>query len=268
MFLMFRADKVTFFPYQCFVVLFVTVFLTFSARFRDVLRKLFPHLPELPVAGGVSVHELNKPRRMTETSFVANKSVKTFGHHGFFFANISKLGNLPLAFLDFEDLELIPFSSIETPSDIGCHPSLLLTVLISFGWRNVSIAEHVAEEPLEKLYFPGLKWYFHLCFRAHADWIVYQSNLFEISRTRSFDILPNRFGILRLFVAKSFAVSWDFLWPFEKFLQTRISQSLQGVSLQIIPEPRRKSRRKILMEHAFETFLRTLFFSQMFFELC
>ena len=197
MFLMFRADKVTFFPYRWFLVLFVTVFATFSARFRDVFKKLFPHLPKLPSAGGVSVHQFSKPRRTTETSFVAKKSVETIGHHGFFFGNNSKLCNLPTAFLDFEGLELIPFSSIETPSDVGCHSSLLLTILIFFGCRNVLVAEHVAKELLEKLYFPGRKWYFHLCFRAHADWIIYQNNLFEISWISSFDFLPKSFGFFR-----------------------------------------------------------------------
>ena len=191
-------------------------------RFRDIFSTVFPHLPKFPSRGGVSVHQLNKPRRTTETSFVAKKSVETFGHHGFFFANISKLGNLPTAFLDFEDSELIPFPSIETPSDVGCHSSFLLTILIFFGCRKVLVAVHVAKELLEKLYFPGRKWYFHLRFRAHADWIVYQNNLFEILRIRSFDILPNRFGILRLFDAKSFAVSWEFLWPFEILFFKRV----------------------------------------------
>ena len=166
---------------------------------------------------------------------------------------------MPAALIDFENLELITFWSIETPSDIGCYWSFWLTILIFSGYRNILAAEYVPKELSEKLYFSGPKRYFHLPFRAHAEWIVYQSNLFEISRISSFHFLPNRFGFLRLFVAKSFPVSWEFLWPYEKFPQTRISQSLQGVSLQLVPEPMRKSRRKFLMEHAFETFWLTLF---------
>ena len=37
-------------------------------RFRDIFSTLFPHLPKFPSRGGVSVHQLNKPRRTTETS--------------------------------------------------------------------------------------------------------------------------------------------------------------------------------------------------------
>ena len=61
-------------------------------------------MPISPMLGGISVPFLDRPGRKTKTEKFPKKLAKKFWPTWFFYRNILKLGNLPTAFIKFDDL--------------------------------------------------------------------------------------------------------------------------------------------------------------------